>query len=126
MNVINLDKTQPTGMKLGSETGSVVNYVQSGSQQPIPVVGMAATMLGWTDRVAGTVVKVTKCQVHVQRDKSVRMDNNGMSENQEYSYERDPDGDITVYRMTKRGWKSNSSKTGLLLGIRDEHYDYSF
>lgn len=119
-------------MKAGTETGSLANHMYSrtvvhGSDgKPLqPVVGMGVTILMWTDRHAGTVVKVTPTQIHVQRDKATRTDNNGYSENQTYSYQSDPRGEITIFRKTLRGWRSKD-KSGLLIGARDEYYDYSF
>lgn len=49
-------------MKLGTETNSLINHLYSRGTigQPAPKVGMGATMLGWTDRHAGTITKVTE------------------------------------------------------------------
>lgn len=113
-------------LKAGTETGSLVNHLVSGASSVVPVVGMGATMLGWTDRVAGTVVKVTKTQVHVQRDDSKRTDTNGMSDQQTYEYTPDPTASIYIYRKTKRGWRSNGGYSGLWLGVRQTYHDYSF
>jgi len=87
-------------------------------------VGDAATVILWTDRYAGTVVKVTRCQIHVQRDIAVRQDDRGMSESQDYTYSPDLDGAVYIFRKTKRGYKCGSF--GLCVGHRDEYYDYSF
>lgn len=92
---------------------------------PEPEIGMGATILCWTDRHAGTIVRVTPTQVHVQRDKATRIDQNGMSETQGYSYEPNPDAPIEVFRKTKKGYR-NSAGNGLLIGRRDAYYDYSF
>jgi primosomal protein N' len=48
------------GMKLGAQTASLTNHLQSRATigQPEPTVGMGATLLGWTDRYAGTIVEV--------------------------------------------------------------------
>ncbi len=44
-------------MKLGTQTGSVINHLHSRAVigQPEPVVGMGATMLLWSDRRACTI-----------------------------------------------------------------------
>ena len=110
-------------MKAGTETGSLVNHILSDSRQP-PSVGDGATILCWTDRKAGTIVKVTRTQVHVREDAATRADKNGMSESQEYSYAPDPNGSVHVFRMTKRGYRCGS--LGLAIGIREQYYDYSF
>jgi hypothetical protein len=112
-------------MRLGSETGSAMNHVYTTSAQPEPEVGMGATMCSWTDRHAGTIVKVTPCQVHVQEDIAKRTDENGMSECQRYEYTPNPRAPVTIFRHTKRGWRSKCGK-GLMIGVRMEYYDYSF
>ena len=111
-------------MRLGSETGSVMNHLMTSGGQPEPAVGMGATICFWTDRHAATIVKVTRCQIHVQEDIVTRIDDNGMSECQRYSYAPNPDAPVIVFRNTKRGWRSKSG--GLLIGTRRHYYDYSF
>jgi hypothetical protein len=111
-------------MKLGTETGSVMNHLFTASAQPEPAVGMGATICCWTDRHAATIVKVTRCQIHVQADVAIRTDKNGASECQQYEYRRDPSSTVIVFRKTKRGWRSNQG--GLLIGVRRHYYDYSF
>ena len=112
-------------LTLGNETGSLMNFVMSISTAPKPKVGMGATILCWTDRHACTIVKLTPKTVTVQRDKATRIDKNGMSDCQEYSYEKDLNGYTRIFRMTKRGWRDTSGN-GLMIGNRDEHYDFSF
>jgi hypothetical protein len=114
-------------MKLGSETGSLMNHVMTGSQQPTPTVGMPATVCYWTDRHAGTVIKVTAKTITVQEDTATRVDSNGMSENQDYTYERNPNGRITVFRQNKAGaWRGANRGPGLVLGHRRSYHDFSF
>lgn len=112
-------------MKLGTETGSLVNHVIASQQQPTPEVGMGATICLWSDRHACTIVKVTPSQVHVQADKATRTDKNGMSESQEYSYERQPSAPVEIFRKTKRGYR-NKGGSYLSIGVRREYYDFSF
>lgn len=95
-----------------------------GTSEVIPQVGMGATICYWTDRAAGTIVKVTKTQIHVQMDNAQRVDNNGMSDSQSYSYSPDPNGAIRVFRKTKKGW--NCHGAGLIIGRRMAYHDYSF
>jgi hypothetical protein len=47
-----------------------------------------------------------------------------MSESQDYTYERNTEEREVQVRMTKRGWATDGSK--ILVGVRDEHYDFSF
>ena len=112
-------------MKAVTETGSLINHVMSQATTVIPQVGMGATMLSWTDRTAGTIVKVTATQIHVQRDKATRTDTNGMSEVQEYSYERDENAWIAIFRKTKRGYRDECGR-GLAIGYRSQYHDFSF
>ena len=105
--------------------GLLQNRLMEASAQPEPKVGMGATVVMYSDRHAATIIKVTPCTVTVQRDKAKRTDQNGMSESQSYAYEPDPKGDVTVFRKTKRGWRGPMNR-GLVIGDRDEYYDYSF
>ena len=112
-------------MKAGTETGSLMNHIYSNvANAPTPEVGMGVTMLHWTDRHAGTIVKITKTQIHVQRDIPTRVDGNGMSDAQAYTYQPNPDAPVEIFRMTRKGYRCGS--TGLLIGLRKEYYDYSF
>jgi hypothetical protein len=114
-------------MRLGTETGSVLNHLMSGGGQPAPAVGMAATVLYWSDRHAATVIKVTAKTVTVQEDKAVRTDQNGMSEVQQYDYSPDPEGRVLTFRLNKKGaYVNRKSGRGLLLGVRRHYHDYSF
>jgi hypothetical protein len=111
-------------MKLGTETGSLMNHLMSGSG-PAPEVGMGCTVLHWTDRSPGTIVKVTKTQVHVRGCHAKRLDKNFQSETQVYEITENPDARVEVFRLTKRGWR-NKAGNGLLIGHRENYYDYSF
>lgn len=115
-------------MKLGTETGSLINHVLTSGGQRQPQVGDGATICGWTDRHAATIVKVTPTQIHVQQDFAKRVLQPGehaMSESQTYEYTPNPNASIIVFRKTKRGYHS-SQGTGLIVGNRDEYYDYNF
>lgn len=111
-------------MKLGTQVGNVESWMMATSTQPAPKIGDGATVILWTDRYAGTIIKITRCQIHVQRDIPVRQDERGMSESQDYTYTADPKGQVYVFRKTKRGYKCGSF--GLAIGVRDEYYDYCF
>lgn len=109
-------------------------FVGGREDQPIvPVVGMGATIIYWSDRAACTVAAVEKNgkRVVVKEDKVTRTDKNGQSECQEYEYEVDPDGFRHVFTLraggvwVKEGMKRNDG-TGLILGRRDHYRDFSF
>ena len=111
-------------MKAGTQTGSLVNHLMSQDTPIAPEIGMGATILSWTDRNAGTIVKITPKQIHVQEDNAERTDSNGMSECQDYAFTPNPKGKITIFRLTKNGYRGDGK--GLLIGTRDKYYDYSF
>lgn len=129
-------------MKLGAETGSIINHLYSrmSNGAPVPEVGMGATTLSWSDRQAVTVISVDGNVIAVQRDIAKRIDTNGMSEMQDYDYTPNPTGSISYFRLDKTGsWNqiTKNDKTGrwnkigaggygLILGFRREYYDFSF
>jgi len=126
-------------MKLGSETGSMINHLKSREVkgEPIPTTGMGATILGWTDRHAATIINWDGKILSVQRDKATRKDSNGMSESQKYTFEPQPDSAVYTFKKDAKGlWRevAKSEKgrwvytngNGLRIGERDEYYDYSF
>jgi hypothetical protein len=134
-------------MKLGTQTNSLTNHLYSRMTigQPEPHVGMGATILAWTDRYPGTIIKLSTTKtsqtvVDVQQDKATRIDSNGMSECQSYSYEANPEGRIWRFRQKKTGgWKevtfnqrtgrfnkAEGGGYGLRIGERAKYHDYSF
>lgn len=107
--------------------GSLVNMMSvGGGQETKPEVGMGATELCWSDRHAYTVIEVSTSgkTIKVQADRAIRVDNNGMSESQEYKFERDPNGAVYTLRRTKKGWSSKGIR--FALGYRSEYHDFSF
>jgi hypothetical protein len=127
-------------MKLGTQTGSMTNHIYSRMVigQPEPEIGMGVTILSWTDRHAATIVHVGSKLVVVQEDKATRTDKNGMSECQEYTYERNPNGPRYTFRREKNGywtevcWNPETNRWrktnghGLRIGERNEYRDFSF
>jgi hypothetical protein len=113
--------------------GSLINAISGSNPELLPEVGMGATQLFWTDRVASTVIEVSASgkSVTVQRDKAIRTDDHGMSDAQSYRYEPNPEGGTAVYTKRKNGqWirKGDPLQGGqrLGLGYRNEYRDYSF
>jgi len=130
-------------MNLGTQTGSLINHIYSNSVigQPEPFVGMGATLLSWSDRSAGTIVRVFKIgkstAVEVQEDDAQRIDNNGLSESQEYVFTSNPNAYKETYKMLSNGrwvkmyrnpetnrWIQGTG--GLCIGSREKYYDFSF
>lgn len=108
-----------------------MNSIYARVKSPQPEVGMGASILYFSDRSACTIIEASDKMVVVQRDKVFRVDQNGMSESQQYDYERDPDGVKSVFTLRKNGrWvlRGDDMKGGtvLLVGVRSEYYDYSF
>jgi hypothetical protein len=113
-------------MKLGTETGSLINHLAARATGPLPEVGMGATILAWTDRHAATIIYVSASRklVRVQHDNSRRTDNNGaFTEAQSYEYSRNPRGIVETFRLGKRGWRAQGGGFGLLIGHREEYRD---
>jgi hypothetical protein len=111
---------------------------------PEPVLYMAATITGWSDRYPATVVEIirkgTTTMVTVCEDDAKRIDKNGMSESQEYEFTFNPDGrlwhfkqtapdtpwkQVSFNRDTKR-WILSKCGNGLILGRRNKYFDFSF
>jgi hypothetical protein len=108
-------------------TGSLVNHLSSSAGRDlVPVVGMGATQLMYTDRIAYTVIWVSKSgkTIKVQEDHAERTDKNGMSECQTYEHKPNLKGEVYTVRLTKRGWSSKSRR--FALGYRSTYHDYSF
>ena len=49
-------------------TGSFKNYVMGRTSDVVPQIGMGATIIGWTDRIAATIVGVEPSRVLIQED----------------------------------------------------------
>lgn len=73
----------------GHTTGSFINYMM-GNNSTLPEVGKGCTLLSWTDRHAYEVLKVSADgkRVEIQQYLPERVDNNGMSECQDYKFEK--------------------------------------
>lgn len=117
-------------MKLGTETGSLVNHVLASTHSAVEV-GDGATILHWTDRTACTVICVDPKGkwITVQEDKAIRTDSNGMSECQEYRFEANERGSLKTFSLRKNGqWVERGQKGGsrLSVGRRSAYHDYSF
>ncbi|MFW6311272.1 MAG: hypothetical protein ACOC1K_03450 [Nanoarchaeota archaeon] len=95
-------------MKLGTQTGSMINHLMSNNDTK-PEVGKGCTLLHWTDREAWEVIEVRKNdkEVVIQKYNPKRIDNNGMSDAQEYEYSELTDAKKTlVYKWGS--WKERS------------------
>lgn len=123
-------------MKLGKDTGSVMNHLMSRSNQE-PAVGKGATILHWSDRSAYFVDSVSKDgkKVVIERAKAVRTDNHGMSDSQSYEYVRNPQAEPETIKFAYGKWrrvyrelggKTTYSPINIIFGTMREYYDFSF
>lgn len=133
-------------MNIGTQTNSLVNnlYSRMTIGAPDPEVGMAATILSWTDRHAATVKSVTeldgkwKWQIEVVEDKALVIKGSTHDGSATFAFVPNPDGFADIYRMDRKtgAWVSGyiSAETGkfrkltggLILGRRDHYVDPSF
>ncbi len=128
-------------MKLGSETGSVINHLQSRmvKNAPEPEVGMGVTFLHWTDRSPGTVVAWDPKTgiLEVTGDSYKRVDKNGFSESQGYEYTTNWDAPRSFYKRLPDGrWQNRhyneetkrwrKGTQGIYVGKREKYHDFSF
>lgn len=114
-----------------NESGAVMKYHK---YNPVPRLGLGATIVWWTDRTAATVVTVSsnRKRIRLRRCRSVRTDSNGVSEMQAYAYIDDlPDEDGVWFSLRKNGrWVKEGSDMfsgqACELGVRMTYHDYSF
>lgn len=112
-----------------SEAGNLTNWMMAGTGQRTPQVGDGCTILMYKDRHAATIIDINKTgkTIKVQIDKATRIDSNGMSESQTYEYTPNPTAPSQIFRRTKDNrWKELKGSSYLLIGKRDEFYDFTF
>jgi hypothetical protein len=117
-------------MKIGKETGSLMNALLANPNYVEPKVGMDVTKCFWTDREAWRIVAVDPdkkgCKLQRYKPKMI-----GNFYEQRYEYE-DENGNpllcdqFMTIRYKYRAWRDGSSKIHLRFGCRDEYYDPSF
>ena len=91
-------------------------------------VGDGVTIHLYSDSHAGTVIRRTAKSITIQQDKAIRIDNNGVSESQEYRFERDENGWISTHRWSDvyGAFRSSGDQSIGITNGRYEYYDYSF
>lgn len=135
------------GMKLGTQTGSLINHLHSRATlgQPDPAVGMGCTFLRWTDRDAGTIwsakalsSKRWSWEIEVSTDDAKMVSGSAMSEDQGYEFTPRPDARRVIYRCDRKsgewvrmaeneaGRLVISRGSGLRIGERDSYRDPTF
>lgn len=111
---------------------------QRHENSPRPSIGMGATILGWTDRYAGTVIEVSQDRITIQEDHSTRTDKNGDSSDQVYVYSKNDKGLLhhfgrrggswvhVIHKESSGTWQRKEGGYDLLLGKRDHFFDFSY
>jgi hypothetical protein len=102
--------------------GTVNNLIMGDTKSDAPSVGMGATELKWSDRVAYTIVEIKNAKlIIVQADRVVSRDRNGY-----HKTVPDPEGQMIELRLHKDGrWYSAGGRV-FLLGVKDAYYDPEF
>lgn len=119
-------------MNLGTQTPSFHNWAMAKSKQPDPIVGMGVTFLCYTDRHAGTIVRVeSPSRIVVREDHAIRTDGLGRSDQQTYRYMSNAEAAEQVFTKRKNGqWiKQGDPMTNgqvIAINVRDAYHDYSF
>lgn len=134
-------------MNIGTQTSSVINHLYSRMtvDAPAPKVGMAATILSWSDRHAATVTEVSELcgarwlyEIRVVEDKVIVTSGSTHNGSATFAYSTNPAGVANIYRMNRktRAWvkgyinqdtgKFKMGQGGLILGCRDHYVDPSF
>ena len=107
--------------------GSLTNAFAGTPADVVPKPGMGITIIMWTDRHAGTITRVSPSgkTFWYREDRATRIDGNGMSESQEYTFETVTEGPERCARRCKDGqWRDCGTK--IVLGYRSEYRDFSF
>lgn len=136
-------------MKLGSQTGSVINHLLARGTigQPEVKVGMGATILCWTDRHAATIFRVFEWRdlvaVETRDDDAKVVKGSGHDGSAEYEYKTCVRGYRRYFVLKDGIWRecgvisepdqpmklklgTKGSGHGLRIGSRDAYHDPSF
>jgi hypothetical protein len=127
-------------MRLGTETGSVINHLMSRSVigEPTPDVGMGATILMWSDRHAGTITMIKGDIIEVTEDDYKPISGSILNGDVKWEFTYNPNGRTSYFRKSKTGlwenvvfnketgrWKKSNGQ-GLIIGRREKYYDPHF
>jgi hypothetical protein len=128
-------------MRLGTQTGSLINHVLTHGVNPtVPEVGAPATICSWSDRQPATVFRVfmvgKSVIVETRDDDYVRVDTNGISESQQYEYKTMVNGCKRYWKITDKGIQAvernengryvKGPSGAVVFGRREKFHDYSF
>ena len=97
---------------------------------PVVHIGDGVTVSCGTDSSPYTVIDVSKNgkKIKIQADNAVRIDNNGMSESQEYEYTPNLNGYIeeVSFRPKDGSFRIVGTSSSVRFGFRRKYYDYCF
>lgn len=132
-------------MKLGSQTGSVMNHLMARGTigQPEAKVGMGATILQWTDRSAATIFRVFKWRdcvaIETREDYSKVVSGSCHDGSASYEHKIDVKGYKRYFVLKDEAWREarmdeagklklakKGNGYGLRIGSRDAYHDPSF
>ena len=117
-------------MKLGKDTGSLVNWMLANPNYVKPEVGMDVTEFHWTDRSAWRIVEVDEdgkgCKLQRYNPKAI-----GSYYEQNYKYEDENGKPLLSNQFMKirykyKSWRAGREKVNLRFGYRNEYEDPSF
>ena len=94
-----------------------------------PKIGGGATISYGSDCHPATIINISPSgrRITIQMDKATRIDNNGMSEIQEYEYSADPNGTVLIASLRRDGrWRVINSQTPVSINGRRKFHDFSF
>lgn len=112
--------------------GSVQNRVMENVKTIKPEVGMGATECLWSDRNPFEIIEVQDDRHIVVRALDwKRIDDNGMSESQEYEYTSNANNATKQLFLTKQGkWREREGRrlvgNGWYIGSAERYYDFTF
>ena len=114
--------------------GSINNRIDERVKSEEPKVGMGVTHYGWSDRYPYEITKVIDDRhLEIRRLDYKRIDNNGMSECQEYEYFSNENNPIERLYKNKNGrWVRRVGKNGVdnyggwRIGTAEYYYDFTF
>ena len=86
-------------------------------------IGMGVTEMCYSDRHAYEVIAIKDDRhITIRRLKAKRIDNNGLSECQNYEYTSDPDGATRELFLTKKGQWRGRYREHALIGFDENGY----
>lgn len=112
--------------------GSITNRLEEGHTYTKEIkVGTGVTEMCYSDRHPYEVVEVIDDRhLMIRRMNAKRIDNNGMSECQDYEYSSNLDATPIKIFLSKTGWREQRGKklgsTKFSVGFAEEYYDFSF